>query len=222
MKIKHDYSYMDLGGSGNKMIEKGYAELDIHSINFSRHLTEEEMETNGEMAKILSSEEWSKRCEDGKMETNKHLIKTMDLLKEKYNIYNLTTDDYREDWDLFFSPRGSGDYFDYVKMNFNSRRSIEQNMKLLNKVLEIIKNIDNNYIACRVQYTTRNKEDRINQKVIEISEELLEKTIEYNGMKGKIKVIDEYKGIKSYGFFKLRARKKYYKIPDEYLILKYA
>lgn len=216
MIIKHDYSYLDLF-SEKELIEKGFAELDIHSLNFSKHFTEEIRANNRKLADTLSKEEWEKHCGESHKKTEEHLIEIVKILGEKYIMYGYNEDNYRSDWDLFLSMRTS-----MMQIPFNKNRTIEQNMKLLNEILELVEQIDDNHIECRVQYTARRDEEKIEDTANSICEELLEKPIEYKGMEGKIKVVDEHKGIKTYGFFKKRARKKYYQISKEYLVLKHA
>ncbi len=216
MIIKHDYSYLDLFND-NKLIEKGYAELDIHSINFRKHFTEEIKENNRKQAEILSKEDWNKHCDNAKIETEKQLQKIVEILGNKYVVYGYNEDKYKSDWDLFLSMRSA-----YMQIPFNKNRSVEQNRQLLNELLELIEQIDNTHLECTVQYTARENEDKIEIDANNIIEKLLEKTVTYKGMEGKIKLVEEYKDFRRYGFFKKRARAKYYEVDKKHLVLNYA
>lgn len=225
MKIEYDYSYL---GSREDLIKKGYADLDIHSINFSKYFTDEIMANNRKIAENSTEEEWSKHCEESHRETHKHLLKIIDILGNRYDMHNFTDEKstrehFKSDWDLFLSTRGGGkDYFDYMQINFNDNRTIEQNNQQLNEIVELMESIEDNSIYCIVQYTARLHRKQIQEKGEEIIEKLLEKPIIYKGMEGKIKLVGEYNGKNLYGFFKKRVRKTYYEVSDEYLILNYA
>lgn len=227
MLIKHDYSYIE---SEEKLIEKGYADLDIHSINFDRYFTEEEKENNSKLAKSMTSEQWNKHCNESKKTIYNQMLPIIELLNSKYDIHQFTKEKstmehYSSDWDLYFySNKGwnGKDYFDHMKVNFNDNRTVEQNKKLVNKVLELLEQLEIKNVYCRVQYTVREHKKEIKEKVNEICENLVDKSINYRGMEGKIKVVSEYEGKKTYGFFKKRARKRYYTISYKYLILNFA
>jgi len=226
MFIKHDYSYL---GSRKNLIEKGYADLDIHSLNFDRYFTDEEKEENVRQSELLTREQWTIRCGDVSKRIYEQMLTIIELLNNKYDIHQIseeknTMEHYRSDWDLFFySNRGwnGKDYFDHVQITFNTKRTVDQNKKLLSEILEILEQLEVKNVYCRVQYTAREQKEKIQEKVIEICESLVDTVINYNGMRGKIKVVDECNGEKQYGFFKERVRKSYYKLSDTFLILNY-
>lgn len=213
MKIKHDYSYLN---DGEKLIDRGYAELDIHSINFGKYFTEEIKNNNRMIANTLSREEWGKHCDNAKIETEKQLQKIIEILGSKYSMYGYNEKNYKSDWDLFLSMRSA-----YMQIPFNKNRSVEQNKQLLNELLELIEGIDNNHLECTVQYTARKNEDKIESDANNIIEKLLEKPITYKGMEGRIKLVEEHENFKKYGFFKKRARVKYYEIDKKHLVLNF-
>lgn len=227
MLVKHDYSYL---GSNEKLIEKGYAELDIHSISFDRHYSEEEKENNRKLSESMTREQWNNHCDESAKKIYNQMLPIKELLNSKYDIHQIneeksSMEHYRSDWDLYFySNEGwnGKDYFDHIKISFNEKRTVEQNKKLLESILNLLESMEIKNVYCRVQYTVRVNEKEVHEKSIEICEKLLEKTIEYNCMKGKIKVVDEYEGEKTYGFFKSRVRNKYYKVSDSYMILNFA
>lgn len=226
MLISHDYSLL---GSRKNLIEKGYADLDIHSLNFDRHFTDEEKEENVRQSELLTREQWTIRCDDVSKMIYEQMLPIIELLNNKYDIHQIseeknTMEHYRSDWDLFFySNRGwnGKDYFDHVQITFNTKRTVDQNKKLLSEILEILEQLEVKNVYCRVQYTVREHKEKIQAKVTEICESLVDNVINYNGMKGKIKVVDECNGEKQYGFFKERVRKSYYQLSDTYLILNY-
>jgi hypothetical protein len=226
MIIKHDYSYL---GSNEKLIEKGYADLDIHSINFDRYFSEEEKENNRLTTASMTNEQWSKHCDEASKKIYNQMLPIVELLNNKYDIHQISKEKstmvhYKSDWDLFFySNEGwnNKNYFDYIQISFNEKKAVIQNMELLNEVLKTLEQLDVKNVYCRVQYTAREHKEKIKNKVTEICESLVDKLINYNGMEGKIKVIDEFEGEKMYGFFKKRVRKSYYNISYSYLILNY-
>jgi hypothetical protein len=79
MFIKHDYSLTNKG-----LIEKGYAELSVHSLNFDRHFNEEEMAENRKQSEILTKEQWNERCDKTAEHIFSQLCLVLNELKEKY------------------------------------------------------------------------------------------------------------------------------------------
>jgi len=227
MFIKHDYSY--IGDAENKLIEKGLAELDVFSITFDRYYTKEEQAGNKVLAESISKEDWSIHCENIRLELANKIKPIIDMLNLKYDIHQYeenksTMDHFKSNWDLYFgcgcNTNNTRDY-SYVKLNFNDKRTVQENIILLNKVNDLIKSIDVNGIGCRVQYTTRKHQLQIDQLAITICEKLLNTFINYNGMIGKIKIINEQEGQKYYGFFKKGSRNRYYSVNNDSLILQF-
>lgn len=227
MKINHDYSYL---GNGKELIKKGYADLDIHSINFDRYFSDEEKENNRKLAEKSTTEEWNKHCDESSKKIYNQMLPIIELLNNKYDIHQITeekssNEHYKSNWDLFFwSNRGwnNKEHFDHVKLNFNSKRMPEQNMKLLNEIISLLEELEVKNVYCRVQYDAKEHKEEMKQKATEICQKLLEKPITYNGMEGKIKIVDQYEDEKIYGFVKKRVRKSYYKISESYLVLNFA
>ena len=62
MYIEHDYHYINT--NENLLIEKGYGKISIHSIHFDRHYSEEQKEKNRQIAESMTSEQWSRHCEE--------------------------------------------------------------------------------------------------------------------------------------------------------------
>ena len=223
MIINKDFTYMN----SQELIEKGYAELDIHSISFDRYYSEEEKQNNSLTFESMTNEEWNLHCDEIAEGIYQQMLPIITLLNEKYNIHQIseeksTIEHYRENWDLYFySNKGwnNKDYFDHMKLSFNGKREANENIKLLEEILLLLKNLEVKNVSCKVQYTTRINEEKVKNKSTEICKQLLDKNIEYQGMKGKIKLIDKSKEI--YGFFKSRARNHYYNISDTYLVLNF-
>ena len=110
MKIKHDYNYMK---NGEQLIEKDYAELDIHSINFT-----------GNYDSLVQVYDYIK--------STSHKI---------YNITEGLS--YTDDYDLYFySNRGwnNKDVFDFFQLNPNDNRRVVENKILIDKLLGDISN----------------------------------------------------------------------------------
>lgn len=225
MFISYNHSHVK-----KDLITKGYAELSIHSLNFDRYFTEEEKENNFKISKELTNEEWNNRCDEISKCTYTQLCIVIDELKNKYNIHQLTNetstiDHYRTNWDLFYySNRGwnnrewnNKDYFDFFSLTFNKKRIPKENMKLLDEIVELIINLDVKNVCCRVQYTAVCDYKKIKNDALDICNKLQGKMINYMGMEGKIKLIND----NEYGFFKKGAWRNYYTISFEDIVLNY-
>ena len=223
MIIKHDKRLVN-----EKLINKGYAELTVHSLHFDRYFTDDEKENNLRLSHTMNRDEWSIHCDEKSKDIYKQLLLVINAIKDKYNIHQLTEETstmqhFRESWDLFFySNKGwnQKDYFDYFSLGFNEKRSIEDNNRLLNELLTIIEPFIAKNIYCRVQYTHRHNKEKIEQDGTAICKKLTDKMIAYYDKEGKIKVVGQDKeGNNLYGFFKKGARKYYSDVSFEYLVL---
>ena len=218
MFIKEDYSYISY--LENKLIEKGYGKLSVHSIHFDRYFTEEQQEKNRQLAQSVTTEEWNKHCDVFGEHLNKQLMEIAEMFNSKYNLHqfdteNSTIEHYRTDWDLhFYSNKGwnGKDYMDFFSLTFNDERTPKENISLLEEIREILKALSYENVMCRIQYDAIIDDKRVEKEAKEICESLLGKFIVYNGMIGKIKVIHELEDKKEYGFFKKKAKSNYYPI----------
>jgi len=224
MNIKHDYSYLEMGNR-DLLIEKGYADLDINSLNFDRFYTEEQREENCKISHTMTTEQWSKYCDEISKEIYTKLLPIAELINSKFKLYQYNENVlYKGDWDLFFySNQGwnNKDYFEHMQLSFNDKRTVEENKKLLDELLEIFNNLDVKGVQCRIQYEAREHKEDIKKIANNICKRLLNTFINYQGNTGKIKVVDQYENEMVYGFFKKRSKSKYYKVSDEYLVLNY-
>lgn len=218
MFISQDFSYVKV--SEMKLIDSGYGKMSVHSVHFDRHFSEERKEQNRQLAQKMTTEEWNKHCEEISKSFDKPLREIVSVLADKYNIHQVsqetsTMKHYTSDWDLYFySNKGwnGREHMDYFSLSFNDKRSPEQNMKLLEEIVAIVKTLDYENIGCRIQYDAWIDTKKVEETAKVICENLLDKFINYNGMVGKIKVVNETNGSKEYGFFKKNARNKYYRI----------
>lgn len=215
MKITDDYSFVS--ESNQTLINRGLADLSVHSLNFDRYFTDEEMEHNRKEAERLNtnSEAYSKRCEEISRNIYNQLLPIAELLDKNFNMYQYTTEKstmihFNSDWDLFFySNRGwnGKDYFDYIQISFNEKRTAKQNQELLKKVLTLLTAVKANNIKCRIQYDVIYHENEIAKEAASVFEKMGNRFIAYDGMIGKIKKVDD-----AYGFFKKGSKKHYYPI----------
>jgi hypothetical protein len=215
MKITDDYSFVS--ESSQTLINRGLADLSVHSLNFDRYFTDEEMEHNREEAERLNTnrETYSKRCEEISRNIYNQLLPIAELLDKNFNMHQYTTEKstmthFNSDWDLFFySNRGwnGKDYFDYMQISFNEKRTAKQNQELLKKVLTLLTAVKANNIKCRIQYDVIYHENEIAKEAASVFEKMGNKFIAYDGMIGKIKKVDD-----AYGFFKKGSKKRYYPI----------
>lgn len=218
MKIKEDFSYMN-----KELVDKEYAALSFHSIRFHRYFTEQEMEQNRANADTMSREEWSYACK----ETSKKIYNQLQHVLGKllnYKIYQLMPEvRYDSNYDLFFWSNGdfNDKTFDYMTLSANDRRTPEENMQLLNDVLQIVKDIDVPNVQCIVQYTEIPNVKMIRSRALGIINDIQGKTISYKGIQGKIKRVTEGNDVDCFGLFKNGARRRYYVLDENYIVLNY-
>ena len=213
MFVKQDMSY--IGDTANKLLEKGYAELTVHSLGFDRYFTEEQKMKNRELGSSMSVEEWSAYCDSISKALEQPMTEVLGKIMTHYN----------SDWDLYFhSNRGwnGKTWMDSFDLTFNMGRTAEQNMKLLDEILLLLETLEYDNIYCRVQYTVVYDEERLAEEGIRICEELAGKVIYYCGYEGKIKEVAGSNGAKEFGFFKKRARGKYFPVKYSELVANYA
>ena len=227
MKITENKTYVS--SSDEKLIERGLADLTVYSLNFDRFFTEEEKEENSRQAKGLDRDQWSQRCDEFSERIHEQLFPIIDFLSKKYNVHqykeNTSMEHYKSNWDLFFySNRGwnGKDYYDHFKLSFNTNRTILENTKLANEIVELLKSIDVKNVSCSIQYSAEKHKKEIHEIATRLCEEFVGKFIEYLGMTGKIKVVNEFEGGKYYGFFEKGKRVRYYAIDENALVLQYA
>jgi hypothetical protein len=226
MQINHDYSYITR--DFEKLIELGYAEMSIHSLNFDRNLSEEEKEENIKQSYLLTTEQWNKRCEN----FSYYLFTQLNIIKEyftqNYDVHQITEEKstrehYNSDWDLFFySNKGwnNKDYFDYIKLNFNSNRSTSSIMELSQQITAILSEMNIKNIACRIQYTLKYNDIKIEQDAKKIIEATKESFTTHFGRVGKFKLIHvDSDGKNVYAFFPKGSKKKCYSIDNLTVIL---
>ena len=220
MLIKHDEKFVN-----HKLIEMGYATKGIHSFIFDRYFTEEEMEENRMFSEQYgtSSQEWSDRCDNTGRKINKQLQSIMDVLEKEFKIYQYKDNElkYGEHDLYFYSNKGwnGQDYYDYMTLSFNDKNSEERNKEIFEKLNSLLEEMTPKNIKCRIQYQTIKNTKVIESKGIEICKRLKEKMIEYSGMIGKIKCVNEEN--QEYIFMKKGTRKYGYNVSFEKLILNF-
>lgn len=206
MIIKEDYSY--IREQDRILAKQGFAEADVHSLNFARFYSEEEKLQNREQAITMEDEAWDIHCEEVRQATHQKLILIVDMLKDKYRIYNIDEDlKYRDDWDLYFySNKGwnGKDYFDHMQFNFNDNRPAGQNMALLAELWPLLQDMDIQNIACRVQFSFRPDHDRIAEEARKRFKVYEGVFVVHNGIAGRVKDVGD-----GYGFFRKAARTRY-------------
>lgn len=231
MKFKDDYSY--IRGIASKMIDEGYADLDLHSIRLSTYISEEQKEENLNASKALSREEWSLRCDEFDKVQNKKVEKILDLLAQHFIIYqykdkniqycnskNLAYQNGYE-WDLFCNFGTGRD----ARLSFNRKgKSLNQRYKDLKRIKEILKDYEDESIVLNIQYTQLFHEDRLREQAQKTYTNLKNKFVDINGMIGRIKPVekycDSYYGTEcEYGFFKKGARTRYYQLTNMQIVL---
>lgn len=217
MLIKEDYSY--IGERGQNLISEGYAELGIYSLNFARYFTEEEKKNNRNLAETMTSEQWDIHCDNTSKALYGIMFSIAEMLNREYIMYQFDKNvSHEADWDLFFySNKGwnNKDYFDYMQINFNRKRSTKQNLRLKDEIVKMLADIEVKNVYCGMQHYVIYNDEKIKLKARENFEKYRNKFISYKGMTGKIKETE--KG--QYGFFKKGAYKNYYLLSNIDVIL---
>lgn len=226
MKFNNDYHYIT--EKANKIIEMGFADLDLHSIRIETVISEEQKEENLKLSKTLSGKEWGIRCDEFELIQSKKVEKILDVLAEHFIIYqykdaNIQYHNRKDsnnqngyEWDLYcnFGNKRS------ASLSFNDNgKTLEERYKDLNKIKEILKDYEDDSIKINVQYTQNFHIEELNKKVIEVYSNLKDTFINYNGMIGKIKPVEKYNDSYygtpcQYGFFKKGSRKTFYKLTN--------
>lgn len=220
MIIGEDKSYLrklDL-----ELINKGYADLDIHSVHFEKKFSEEQKNKNKENIEKMSKQEWEIYCDNIWCEFSEKLKTIIDKLDSEYLIYQYKKDlDYiKDDWDYFFySDRGwnKKNYFTFFELKPNSKRPLGKRLIDVNNLINFLKNQQiSDDILIRIQYDIFKNEDKIKNDALNFIDKIKNTFINYNGMTGKIKIISVNENNIKYGFFKKGAKTHYYNIsyPD--------
>ena len=225
MKIEHDYSYLRAGL--DKLITMGYAEMSVHSLHFDRDLSEEEMQENRLQSEILTREQRNERCDNFSKYLYTQLKGIVQYFADNYDVHQIdektsTMTHYGSDWDLFFySNKGwnNKDYFDYFTISFNKKRTAKSIMELMGKITDVLKDMEIKNVSCRVQYNLKYNEVKLEEDAMKIVESIEGNLINYSGRDGKFKLVNEYEGIKVYGFFPKGSKKRYYSVDNISVIL---
>ncbi len=217
MLIKKDYSYI----RNYDLLNNGYAEIGIYSLNFDKYFTEEEMQENKRFYETHSKDEIDKRYSDINNTVSTNMKEIMETLANKYRIYQYSSEvSYHENYDLFFWCNSNhGQPFTYFKLNTNKRdRSCDENNGLIDEIIKTIKEMNYKNVCCYIQYEEVYHDEKINQELKTICHNYEDKMITFDGIQGKIKKIDIDSDI-PYGFFKKGTRKYYRNIDKNFLSL---
>lgn len=231
MRFKDDYSFIT--GKAGKMIEMGFADLDLHSIRIDTYISDEQNEKNIELLKELTNEEWDISCKEFKESQNKKVEKILDILAKHFKIYQYkdasieyhNNNSYAQqngyEWDLYCNFDGRRD----ARLSFNNLgKSLEQRYEDLKKIKELLETYEDDGIKVDVQYTQSFHMDELKVKAIDTYNHLKDKFINYNGMIGKIKKVEEYNDSYygttcMFGFFKKGSKKKYYHLTNMDIVI---
>lgn len=214
--IKEDKSY--LSDVDLKAVEKGLAEMSVHSIRLEYEYTEEQKQENKRMADLLSREEWAKRCEEKRLIESKAVEKVVKFINEHFKIYKYKDNDFAyssDEWDLFFWCN-NGD-MSYVRLSPNRNRSNKQQLEDIESVLRLVKNISSENVVISIQYDVEYNDEKVKEIVERVYNNIQDQWVQYMGFEGKVKKIRKgHDGDVVYGFFKKRARKKYYSLSKDW------
>ena len=225
MYFKHDYSYIK--PAHTQLICAGYGETSVYSLHFGRYFSDEQKAQNAQLAKTMTSEEWSKHCDEISEALNKPLSEIVGAISQKYDIHQTspetsTMEHYKSDWDLFFwSNRGwnGHDYMDCFQLSFNDKKTPAVRMQIAKDIVAMLENAEYDNIGCRIQYDAALDEGKIEDAARLIFAKVSDKFVTYNGYVGKIKEIGIQDGHVEYGFFKKNAKNKYFALSGINLLL---
>lgn len=219
MVITENYTYIN-----TRLIETGYADLTVNSLRFDRFYTEEEKEQNRQEAESMNVEEWHNKCEESSKEIYRQMMEIVPLFEKYGIIYRVdpvTKCGHYESEELYFySNKGwnERDYFDYFTLSFDRNKPAEEIIAFKDEIISMLgkANIDTPNVRCIVQYDDKPNDKKLADDAEIICKTLEGKTIEYSGMKGKIKRMGD-----CWTFWKLRAKRSYYYINNEELVMQY-
>lgn len=226
MKLMDDYSYIT--GKANKMIEMGLADLDLHSIRIDTFISDEQGKENSKLAKTLNRDEWGKHCDEFEKVQGKKVEKILDLLSEYFTMYqykdkniqyyNRKCSDNQNgyEWDLFCNFGYRRD----ARLSFNENgKTLNQRYEDLNKIKEILNNYEDDSIIINIQYTQKFHIEELKINAMEAYTHLKNIFINYNGMIGKLKPVQEYHDSYygttcMFGFFKKGSKSRFYQLTN--------
>ncbi len=217
MLILMDYSYVN-----QTLTKSGYARVGVHSLNFDRYIREGEKTQNCLHASLVGSEsrKWKERCEQAGKAVCKEMERMMEVLSQKYSIYQYNPQvKYGEHELFFYSNRGwnGRNWYDHIQLSFNDALGVNKKDELLNELLDLLFDMESENIACRVQYETVPNYEKLRIDAAERYDVIKDKFVSCWGNIGKVKEVEE-DGKKQYGFFKKGAKKYYMPLLDEDMI----
>ena len=222
MKIKKDFHLVD-----QRLMEAGYATLSAYDICFDRYYSDEEKEKNRQTAVRMTQEQWNELCTEESRQLETKMKNILECMDSRYDIHQAnpeksSMDHYRSNWDFFFSKSGS--CMDNFRLGFNSKRTSEKNLALLNEVCTIIGAMEEENICCIVRYTTvvtPEQQARLNEEAETILSGLAKsgEFIRMWNIIGRIRLVRENNGNPEYGFFKKGAKSRYYRVKPEEAVL---
>lgn len=199
MNIKDDFYY--ISESDKKLIDKGLASLDVHSVRLEGYHIEE---------------------------IDTKIRNIVEMLNDKFLIYQYKKKEdgsyickYIDNWDLFFWHNGNLQYpFTDTRFNFNDdHRNYEERKRDLERLIEVLKDYQEEAVTVKIQYTALYHEKEIEQLVDSIYQKFKDTFICFMGYEGKLKPLADYKdgyhdSNCKYGFFKKGSKRKYYQITN--------
>ena len=218
MIFTEDYSHIP--NNWSDLVSKGYAKLDLYSLRLDRHLTEEQMKQNHNSASLMSRDEFSNFCEQKRRVYAEKITKVMDLLNNNFAIYQYDDSKkvaYSSDWDLFFwcncisIENKYQRNMSYCTLTFNNKSAIEKRFAVLTAVQKLLADYVDDDIQIYIQYSLEYNNDIIQKDADKCFDLIKGKTLEISEYgKGTIRKISDTE----YGFFKPRAKTRYYPLSD--------
>lgn len=203
MLVKDNFYY--ISESDKRLIDKGLASLDVHSVHLEG-------------------------CHS--KEIDNKIKNIIDILNSKFLIYQYEKKEngryiceYSDNWDLFFWHNGNLKYpFTDTRFNFNEHhRSYEERKNDLTRLIDILKEYQEESVTVTIQYTTLYHEKEIEQLADSVYENIKNTFIHFMGYEGKVKPVGNYKDSYygsscKYGFFKKGSKGRYYQLTNMAII----
>ena len=210
-------SFWDEQALGN-----GYAKPGIHSLIIDREYVDKKNLGDKNLDEMTTLE-WIDHCEEIRKGTAIKIESLLNFLLKEYSIYQYPNCDsipYKSNWDMFFWCNGGKDGKDlsYITLSCNEQRSNEEQLQTFHKVLESIKKHGYAGLDVRIQYKVVYDEEGLKHAAKEKYKKIRNKYVEFNGMVGKVKFL-ENDGCDGYCFFPKWSHKRAYKVSNVELAL---
>lgn len=222
MTIKQDYSY--IGKFDTMLVDRGFAEPSIYSLNFQFEYTEEQQMENRTYHDTHTEDEWMERIKEKAQYRSEYMHRVLEKISTGLELYQYKhgdLDDYRKGkWDLFFwcncfentmhATGLTGRDYSYFRLSFNEYLSGDRRTEILNEILALMEKMEETEnVHLTVQRDVRKDKEKISVEAQRLIDMLAGKRGTYDGDEGRFLVVGG-----KLVFMKKYARKYGYSIPE--------